>query len=284
MRCRACFVQPLLEVIGVEADVVAEAVVRYALGAGLREQPGVGDVEQLRGGQPVFTDPLTLRTHPEQSQEKRRNLARKRPVFGLCGYAPQARRERHPLSAPGGFASATGARHRGAAAVTLRPSDADPDTRLHGRPGPSSPGNPPACDAGKHSGSASLAPARPAAPQTSHALARIATPPRATWPSLRRAPYVLPGDGTCRRNRARAREGSPHPTPRSLTRTEPERFLSLRRRFRRGDRSLTPVARVLWRGVARSRLGLASTSSARIIAKFGTPLVPWTVIVINSAN
>ena len=53
----------------------------------------------------------------------------------------------HPLSAPGGFASATGARLRGAAAVTLRPSDTDPGTRLHGSPGPVNPGNPPAQNA-----------------------------------------------------------------------------------------------------------------------------------------
>jgi hypothetical protein len=35
------------QVVGVEADVVAEAVVGDASGAGLGEQPGVGDAEQL---------------------------------------------------------------------------------------------------------------------------------------------------------------------------------------------------------------------------------------------
>lgn len=45
-----CLCEPLFEVVGVEADVVTEAVVGYALCAGLREQPGVGDAEELACG------------------------------------------------------------------------------------------------------------------------------------------------------------------------------------------------------------------------------------------
>jgi len=37
--------QPLLQVFGVEADVVPEPVVGYAALAGLCQQPGVGDAE-----------------------------------------------------------------------------------------------------------------------------------------------------------------------------------------------------------------------------------------------
>jgi hypothetical protein len=145
-----------------------------------------------------------------------------------------------PLSAP--RIRVTGARLRGAAAVTLRPSNADPDTGLHGSPGPSTPGNPPARDSGT-----TLRVCLPRATKISDAHRH----PRAgscrhTYPERcrlhcggRRGRF--PRAGPARRNLARAREGSPPtPLPQSLTHTEPERSLSLRRRFRKRDRSLTP--------------------------------------------
>jgi hypothetical protein len=49
--------------------------------------PIVGGLAQIFAGPPRTT--RLYGTHPEQSQEKRRNLARKRPRFGLCGCRPQ---------------------------------------------------------------------------------------------------------------------------------------------------------------------------------------------------
>ena len=49
-RCGLCFRQPFLEVVGVEADVVAEAVVGDAALAGLREEPRWRDAEHGAGG------------------------------------------------------------------------------------------------------------------------------------------------------------------------------------------------------------------------------------------
>jgi hypothetical protein len=42
--------QPALEVVKIEANIVAKTVVGNPSGAGLRQQPGVGDAESLPGG------------------------------------------------------------------------------------------------------------------------------------------------------------------------------------------------------------------------------------------
>ncbi len=222
-----------------------------------------------RGGQ--FVRQPTIRIHLKQSQGKRPNLARKRPVFGLSRTLPGAWRL-HPLSAPGGFASATDARLCGAAAVTLRPSDAHPDTRVHGSPCPSTSGSPPARDT-----DTTLWVCLPRATRTSgatdiYALTRLATPdrgrhgPRCGWRHM-----GFPRGGTGQGVVLALVRAAPIPLPRLLTRTEPERFLSLRRRFRGRDQSLrqscaNPLGRIAW-----PRLGLASASSSRAIPESLVP-------------
>jgi hypothetical protein len=50
VRHRSRLGQPLLQVVGVEAHVVAETMMRYLLRTGLRQQPRVRHTEKLAGG------------------------------------------------------------------------------------------------------------------------------------------------------------------------------------------------------------------------------------------
>jgi hypothetical protein len=135
-----------------------------------------------RGGQPASTDNHDHTHTPRTKSRKRQNLARKRPSSGYV--TPPTER-------------AVGIRVSDRCAIPRSSRRNSPSSKMRSRPMPSRqprsvhPVTRPLVTPTQRSGSASLAPPRPAAPRASTRWLVPPHRPRTTRPSVRRAPATL---------------------------------------------------------------------------------------------